>query len=167
MTLIPIDAAFFWSKAEVGKVDDCWLWKAGRRGPKQAYGAFRKMNAHRYAYQIHKGDIPDGMVVRHMCGNKLCVNPRHLQPGTHQDNYDDRARLGEGTATGSFGSKNGMAKITEADAIYIRDNPDQLKGVELAKHFGLSRATVSLIQSGKRWAQATPPSPRAGQQGEG
>jgi len=154
VSVIPIDVAHFWAKAEVGKVDDCWIWKAGRRGPKQAYGAFRKMNAHRYAYQIHCGDIPDGMVVRHMCGNKLCVNPRHLEPGTHQDNYNDRARLGEGTGIGSSGSKNGMAKITEADAIYIRQNPDGLKGCELAARFGLSRPTISLIRSGKRWVRA-------------
>jgi hypothetical protein len=152
--VIPIAAAHFWSKVEVGKVDECWIWKGGRRGPSQAYGAFRKTNAHRYAYQLHRGEIPEGMVVRHMCGNKLCVNPRHLEYGTHQDNYNDRARLGEGTGTGSFGSRNGMAKITEAEAAYIRENPDNLKGSELAARFGLSRPTVSLIRSGKRWARA-------------
>lgn len=154
MTVIPIDAAFFWSKVQVGKVDECWLWQAGRRGRNQGYGAFRKENAHRYAYRMHKGPIGEGLVIRHKCGNKRCVNPRHLEPGTHQDNHNDRKRLGEGTGGGSFGSANGMAKITEADAVYIRENPDGLKGSELAARFNLSRPTVSLIRSGQRWRRA-------------
>jgi len=145
MTVIPIEVAHFWAKVEINGSAMCWRWSGQTVN---GYGRFRGERSHRYAYQIHKGRIPDGLLVRHMCGNKLCVNPDHLEIGTMKDNAQDGIRLGETLR----GARNGRAKIDETGARYIVANPDGLTGNALAMKFGVSKATISLIRSGKRWA---------------
>jgi hypothetical protein len=145
MNVVPIEVAHFWAKVDIGGTAMCWIWRGQRA---MGYGRFRGERAHRYAYQVHKGPIPDGLMVRHLCGNKLCVNPDHLDPGTMADNAQDGIRLGETLR----GSKNGRSKMSEADAEYIYHNPDKLTGRQLAMKFGVSPATICLIRQGKRWA---------------
>lgn len=79
----------FWSK--VAKTETCWLW----RGPaRNGYGLFawrvekrtQTTGAHRYAYQLERGEIPDGLVIDHLCRVPLCVNPAHLEPVTRGEN---------------------------------------------------------------------------------
>lgn len=76
--------------------DGCIEWR-GHKDPK-GYGRFTshggEVLAHRIAYSMHYGSIPDGMHVLHRCDNPSCVNPRHLFPGTNQDNVDDKMRKG-------------------------------------------------------------------------
>jgi len=59
----------------------CWLWLAATNA---GYGVFkiagRFRPAHRVAYELERGPIPDGMVLDHLCRNPLCVNPSHLEP---------------------------------------------------------------------------------------
>jgi hypothetical protein len=76
----------------VEKTPTCWLWK-GVKGTthKIQYGYFSNgtkggVLAHRHSYQIHKGEIPIGMVIDHLCGNGLCVNPEHLRVVTNKEN---------------------------------------------------------------------------------
>lgn len=145
MNVIPIEVAHFWAKVDIGGTAMCWIWRGHTAN---GYGRFRNERAHRYAYQAHKGPIPDGLMVRHLCGNKMCVNPQHLEVGTMADNAQDGIRLGETLR----GSKNGRSKMSEADARYIYDNPDRLTGAQLARKFGVSPATICLIRQGKRWA---------------
>lgn len=78
----------FWNKVE--KTDTCWLWTAGTA---RGYGLFwlnGKMRlAHRVAYELEVGLIPEGMELDHVkerCGNRNCVNPAHLEPVTAQEN---------------------------------------------------------------------------------
>lgn len=87
----------FWEK--VDKTEGCWLWTAAKNGG--GYGAFFRKDgrfgtnmAHRIAFQLAYGAIPDGMIIMHTCDNRACVNPAHLVPGTHQDNVDDMVRKG-------------------------------------------------------------------------
>lgn len=75
--------------------DDCWIWTGTQNGrPKKRYGVIRdnykQKKAHRVSYELYKGQIPEGLVVRHLCDNKLCVNPRHLKLGTVSDNNRDK-----------------------------------------------------------------------------
>jgi hypothetical protein len=76
----------FWS--HVFKTETCWIWRASTN-PK-GYGTFyrgdRLVGAHRFAYEITYGAIPPGMEIDHLCRNRSCVNPTHLQVVTHEEN---------------------------------------------------------------------------------
>jgi hypothetical protein len=77
----------FWSR--VSQVGECWEWT----GPRDAagYGKFsasrhRTVRAHRFAYEDMVGVIPEGLVIDHLCRNRSCVNPGHLEPVTDRVN---------------------------------------------------------------------------------
>ncbi len=88
----------FWAK--VDKSGECWLWTGARSG-RNRYGYFGLggkrdgiARAHRVAYELTIGSIPDGMVVCHKCDTPHCVNPSHLFVGTPKDNTEDMLRKG-------------------------------------------------------------------------
>lgn len=76
----------FWSKVE--KSDGCWMWTAATGGG--GYGRFkidgRLHTAHRVAYELAIGDIPEGMQVDHLCNEPACVRPSHLRVCTPVEN---------------------------------------------------------------------------------
>lgn len=81
----------FWAKVE--KREGCWRWHGAKS---QGYGYINRggrgegiVKATRYSYEIHKGPIPDGFLVRHKCDNPECTNPEHLELGTNADNSRD------------------------------------------------------------------------------
>lgn len=79
--------ARFWAK--VVKTESCWIWTGSHQVG--GYGNFqpikgRGIGAHRYAYQITVGPIPNGLQLDHLCRNRLCVNPAHLEPVTAREN---------------------------------------------------------------------------------
>ena len=84
--------------AKVNKTDTCWLWTASldtNGHGKMFWGSRphrRLIGSHRISHLLYKGPIPDGLVVRHKCRHRHCVNPDHLETGTQQDNMDDRVR---------------------------------------------------------------------------
>ena len=104
-------------------------------------------SAHRIAYLIQHGEIPAGMFVLHKCDNAKCINHTHLELGTHEKNMKDRQ---ERNRTAS-GTKHGMCKLREQDIIYIKNNPDNKKGIELAKEFNVTASCISRIKKGKCW----------------
>ena len=67
----------------------CWIWHAAKSG---GYGRIKSpggqdaLHAHRVSYELHRGDIPDGLVIDHLCRNTACVNPSHLEPVTNKEN---------------------------------------------------------------------------------
>lgn len=68
--------------------EGCWLWTAATLSQGR-YGAFhdgKTRHAHRVAYELWVGPIPDDLVIDHLCGTTLCVNPRHLEAVTQREN---------------------------------------------------------------------------------
>lgn len=84
----------FWSNIDRSWEDECWPWKA--KTTIAGYGRLRvngvRIRAHRYAYELTNGPIPDGIIIRHTCDNPICCNPDHLVAGTHVDNVMDRVK---------------------------------------------------------------------------
>lgn len=77
----------FWEKVRKG--DGCWEWLGARCEP-GGYGRIRldgaQLLAHRVAYEINVGAIPDDLTIDHLCGNRWCVNPEHLEPVERGEN---------------------------------------------------------------------------------
>lgn len=81
----PTEETRFWSKVE--RTESCWLWTAGQDG--KGYGQFHRgfplrtvIRAHRYAFLMSGKTIPEGLELDHLCRNRRCVNPDHLEAVT-------------------------------------------------------------------------------------
>src|SRR5690606_23589299 len=80
----------FWSKVDVKNPEDCWDWKGFCKTYGQVTIGSKRLRAHRVAYELaNQQCIADGMIVRHICHNKKCCNPQHLQVGTTLENSRD------------------------------------------------------------------------------
>ena len=101
--------------------------------------------AHRWTYEQHHGPIPKGLVVRHLCHNKTCVNPEHLAIGTPADNSQDdvdadRQLKGEQIAT---------SKLTKQQVLAIRLDPRSLR--KIAADYNVDHTTIGDIKKRKYW----------------
>lgn len=78
----------FWSKVARRGPDECWLWLASKTG--KGYGTFHddpsQLLAHRIAYELAKGPIPAGLQIDHLCRNRACCNPVHLEAVSCREN---------------------------------------------------------------------------------
>jgi len=143
------DKERFFSFLEVS--ENCWMWKGGVNS--RGYGVFwakgKSWRAHRVSYEIHEGEIPEGLIVRHKCDTPLCCNPKHLELGTHQDNAQDRMVRNRGAS----GSRNGSAFLTEKDVAEIRDlaNCGLFTQATIGFKYGVKQAIVSKIKLRQNW----------------
>lgn len=108
MDITPSAADRFWSYVDRGDSSACWEWRAARMRqytgkdgkPRGAvgYGFFglrgKNVMAHRVAYELSAGPIPEGMFILHKCDNPPCVNPNHLAVGSASDNTRDMISKG-------------------------------------------------------------------------
>jgi hypothetical protein len=121
----------------------CWLFIGATSG---GYGSIKhkgkSLRAHRVSYELHFGEIPEGMHVMHKCDNPACVNPQHLSLGTHLDNMRDM--YSKGRRKPATGMKNGAAKITESMARRIVS--DKTPSEALGKLLGVSGSRVRQIR---------------------
>ena len=77
--------------------DGCWIWTGAIRNGYGAVGIGRHVEyVHRWVYQDLVGEIPDGLVIDHLCVNRACANPEHLEPVTRAVN-NARGGLTQGT----------------------------------------------------------------------
>lgn len=140
--------ARFWSKVDrSGGPDACWEWQAGRRPG--GYGSFgvqidewRTMAlAHRVAWELTNGPIPDGLWVLHRCDNPPCCNPAHLFLGTPKDNTQDAVYKGR------------MGKLTAGQVIEMRElAAEGLTVYDLAERFRVTPAAVGQIVRGQSYS---------------
>jgi len=149
--------AEFWARVE--KSDGCWTW--ARTRDREGYGRFKFAGkyafAHRVAWTIVNGKIPQGMAVMHKCDNPPCVNPAHLMIGTWADNNRDRMLKGRNGNSGAPpGERNGRAVLTEDKVRFIRklySSPGKGPShADVAKRFGVSKQAIDAVVSGKSWS---------------
>lgn len=118
----------FWEK--VDKTGECWVWTASKRG--QGYGQCslgggKQGYAHRFSYELHFGSVPNGLYIDHICHNKLCVRPDHLQAVTPQGNMENRAGATKDSSTGIRGVSWNKSKRTWQ--VFVRkDNSSRFGG---------------------------------------
>jgi HNH endonuclease len=128
----------------------CLEWQAAiRKQADSRYGVFqvgyKAFPAHRVAYMIKHGDIPQGMVIMHTCDNQACVNVEHLVCTTQAENMRDKRVKGRAAK----GIGHGMNKLTEEQVLEIRDMAGSQR--DIAKMFGISQAMVYYIKRHKSW----------------
>lgn len=126
---------------------DCHLWTAcliaRDYGGIQHNGKIKR--AHRVAYELYVGPIPDGMCVLHRCDTPACVNPDHLFVGTPADNSEDMCSKGRSPK----GVRNGRAKLEESQILAIRADPRSQRTI--GKEYGISRIQVRHIKRRIQW----------------
>jgi hypothetical protein len=135
--------------SKVNKTDGCWLWTANKS--KLGYGQFAVSHhnpklAHRVAYELWNGKIPNGLCIRHTCDEPSCVNPAHLLTGTIQDNMNDRQMRGRG---------RWACKLTDDEVNEIRVLRGFFQNQELAIMYQVSNPTISSICKGHTWKHLT------------
>jgi hypothetical protein len=145
----------FLARVDRSDLDGCWPY-AGAVG-QNGYGRIkvrgRELLSHRVAYALAYGEIPDGLVVRHLCNNKICCRPDHLALGTHQDNMDDR----DGAERQARGEGHGMVLLSEEQVLEIYDRyiPRVVTYEMLGQEYGVSKEAAFDIVNGRSWAWLT------------
>lgn len=135
------------------KVDNetgCHIWTG--RLANTGYGRFmfgrRWYSAHRAAYEKYKGAIPSGLLIRHSCHNRSCINPAHLTVGTHADNARDMIEAGRSL----YGTRNIKNRLSEEDVQRIKELLQQgYRTCTIAKMFNMSWGGIAGIKNGKNW----------------
>lgn len=141
------------------KTEGCWLWKGAKNY--HGYGIFSEVRggikgnprqtfqAHRKAWEFVNGPIPTGQVIRHMCHNKMCVRPDHMQLGTFAENSADNI----GRFDRVRGTDSKQSKINDQIVREIRASKETL--IVLARRYGVSMALVQKVRQGKVWKHVT------------
>lgn len=123
----------------------CTSHKPKTRGYFRVMHNWKSILLHRLVYEECFGEIPEGLIVRHKCDNRKCINPEHLEIGTHKDNSSDMVRRGRSAK----GEKVGNSKYSEEIIRYIRESPKS--NAELSRELSITDGYISAIRSRKTW----------------
>ena len=112
----------FWEKVEVNEKTACWNWLGSLFS--SGYGQFKlthtkNVRAHKFAYEVNRGKVPEGLTLDHLCRNRKCVNPNHLEPVTQKEN------LMRGNSIQAMNSKKthcNKGHSLSGDNLYIHNN---------------------------------------------
>lgn len=145
----------FWGR--VDQTANCWIWTGPKTKDGYGHASFRwEQRAHRVAWIVTYGLIPENTLVCHHCDNRLCVNPDHLFLGQPADNSADMVLKGRAAyANGRkpkvkvVGEQHGLSKLTEDAVRFIRKR--ELSSRRLAKMFGVHQGTIDAVLAGKTW----------------
>lgn len=140
----------FWSK--VNKIPDgCWIWTGtyDRKGYGQIKINHKTVKAHRWSWEFINGPVPYGKMILHSCvGQRNCVNPDHLRPGTNQENVNDKMDQGRQAK----GESNGSSKLTETKVLEIREKyVTGFSWQKLSDMFNVSKKQIKNIVHRKNW----------------
>lgn len=105
----------------------------------------RRHQSHVWMWEQKHGPVPDGLVLDHLCRNKRCVNPAHLEPVTATEN-NRRSR---------------WTRLTVEKAREIRSAASTVSNKHLAQRFGVSESTISLVRRGLIWREENGAAPAA------
>lgn len=146
--------------AKSAREGECIVYTAGnpqRGGYGQIHVDGRMRAAHRVAWELANGPIPEGMVVCHRCDNPPCIRLDHLFLGTMADNNRDRDEKGRDRPP--RGSKNGNAKLTEYQVAEIKVHIGAGQSTyALAARYGVSQGVIWGIRAGRGWKHVKPAS---------
>lgn len=127
------------------QADGCWLWAGSMK--RRDYGGFsldrKVIGAHKAAWILFRGPIPDGKHVLHRCDVPSCVNPAHLFLGSMTDNMRDMVMKGRAAT----------AKLTPAKVLEIYRSGDSV--AVASARYGMHPNSVSNIRTGRTWTAVT------------
>ena len=150
----------FWTKVAKVDGDGCWEWLGSRVGsgkPEARYGQFAsgdtQLKAHRVAWELTNGPIPEGMLACHRCDNPGCVRPSHLFLGTPKDNSVDMVEKGRGWK--HDGALCPRAKLTPEQVAEIRSKyvHGQYGYKRLGAEYGMDPGTIERIIKRETWRE--------------
>ncbi len=159
----------FWDKVLIpDSQHNCWLWQGNVL--QSGYGRIKisgtTWRAHRLAWMLKYGTIPNGLLICHTCDVKRCVNPAHMFLGTHADNHADRNRKGrqaKGDRNGSRlhpermprGEAHGMSRLTTQQVVEIRQKyaHREKSQAALGDEYGVNQTHISRIIRQVNWKE--------------
>lgn len=156
----------FWAKVDkTSSPNGCWLW-TGSKHP-EGYGCFDwheigEQRAHRIAWILTHGKIPDGKYVLHICPGKhntQCVNPDHLEIG------DQTRNMSQAMDQGTFfkipkGEGHPNSLLSDEAVLEIRREYRRFNVKNLAAKFNVSIATIRDVAKGRSWSHVKPSPPQ-------
>jgi hypothetical protein len=157
----PIDKQAMMSCLKVNETTQCWEWQRAKKAA--GYGQLvdhlgNPKIAHRVAWELFVGPVPEGMCVLHHCDNPPCCNPEHLFLGTYQDNRRDcvnKRRHWQAVHPELIprGEDNPNASLTtdQVKSIKRMHTDDGLSQREIGRRTGVDYRSVHKIINGKTW----------------